>query len=50
MGLISTPSLISVGDLKLTFSSDEIWGSKVVIDPFASFFKYLFEKEGLFYV
>jgi hypothetical protein len=39
--------LILAGDLNFSLSTDEIWGSTVVIDPLASFFKDLFANTSL---
>ena len=46
-GLLTTPNLILGGDLNLTLNTLETWGTKVVLDPFASHFKLLFDSVNL---
>jgi len=46
-GLLSMDSLILVGDLNFTTTSDEVWGVGALIDPLASFFKELFANNHL---
>ena len=46
-GLLNSPHLILGGDINLTMNSLEIWGTRAVLDPLASFFKNLFDSVGL---
>ena len=42
-GLLSIPNLILGGDLNLTLSASETWGSKAILDPLASHFRLMFD-------
>lgn len=46
-GLLSSNKLILAGDLNLTLSTNEIWGSKAKHDPLATHFSSLFQDSGL---
>ena len=46
-GLLLSPHLIMGGDLNFTMNTSEIWGTRVVIDPLATYFKHLFGSVGL---
>ena len=46
-GLLSLPNLILAGDLNLTLSASEIWGSKALSDPLSPYFSKLFSDHNL---
>ena len=46
-GLLSLPNLILAGDLNITLSASEIWGSKALLDPLSPYFSKLFSDHNL---
>jgi hypothetical protein len=46
-GLLSHNDLILAGDLNFSLSTEEIWGSTIVIDPLETLFKDLFSNTSL---